>query len=277
MGGSAQATIDHEAIRAWVEERGGCPARVKRSGHDSDPGILRIDFPGFSGRRTLEKISWDQFFDWFDKNELAFLHQDRTARGQISRFSKLVSRDRVQVEPQEAKPRDAGQKAERQPQQDPINLLEEQHQEVRDLFARLDGGDIAVAPDLLNALGLHLALEEAIVYPLLFESEIDASVRESVVEHVAATRLIADLVDAPVADDAWWAGARVLRREVEQHIEREEEDVLPVLRDMLQDEQRIALVQEMLAFIAETDDLGSDAALEVALSNTDPRLEQPPG
>lgn len=94
---SAKVTTDHEVIRKWVEERGGCPAHVKGTGGDGDPGVLRIDFPGFSGQETLEKISWDQFFDWFDKNNLAFLYQDKTADGKPSRFNKLVSRDTVEA------------------------------------------------------------------------------------------------------------------------------------------------------------------------------------
>ncbi len=90
---SAKATIDHETIREWVEARGGCPAHVKGSGGKGDPGILRIDFTGFSGVDTLEKISWDEFFDSFEANQLAFLYQDTGD----SRFNKLVSRDSVDV------------------------------------------------------------------------------------------------------------------------------------------------------------------------------------
>lgn len=86
---SAKATIDHDEIRNWVEKHGGCPAHVKRTGDKNDPGILRIDFPGFSGQQSLERISWDRFFEWFDENELALLYQDD------SRFNKFVSRDSV--------------------------------------------------------------------------------------------------------------------------------------------------------------------------------------
>ena len=87
---SANATTNHEEIRKWVEERGGHPAHVKRTGARSDPGVLRIDYPGYSGGKTLERISWDKWFRAFDKNNLAFLYQ-----GGKSRFSKLVDRDTV--------------------------------------------------------------------------------------------------------------------------------------------------------------------------------------
>jgi hypothetical protein len=86
---SSKATVDHDTIRKWVEKHGGCPAHVKSTGTEDDPGILRIDFPGFSGQKTLESISWEQFFEAFDENELAFLYQDG------SRFNKLVRRQTV--------------------------------------------------------------------------------------------------------------------------------------------------------------------------------------
>jgi hypothetical protein len=86
---AAKATVDHDTIRQWVEKHGGCPAHVKSTGSKDDPGILRIDFPGFSGQQSLEKISWDEFFESFDANELAFLYQDE------GRFNKLVRRDTV--------------------------------------------------------------------------------------------------------------------------------------------------------------------------------------
>jgi hypothetical protein len=86
---SAKATINHDVIRNWVEKHGGHPAHVKSTGDQKDPGILRVDFPGFSGQQSLEKISWERFFEWFDKDNLAFLYQDE------NRFNKLVSRDSV--------------------------------------------------------------------------------------------------------------------------------------------------------------------------------------
>ena len=87
---SAKTTTDHDTIKEWVEARGGHPAHVKRTGGRNDVGILRIDYPGFSGEQTLEEISWDQFFDAFEKNSLAFVYQDESD----SRFSKLVSREK---------------------------------------------------------------------------------------------------------------------------------------------------------------------------------------
>ena len=84
---AAKTTTNHDEIRKWVEKNGGCPARVKATGRGkNDPGILRIDYPGFSGKDTLVKMDWDEWFQAFDANGLAFIYQPST------RFSKLVAR-----------------------------------------------------------------------------------------------------------------------------------------------------------------------------------------
>lgn len=90
----ANTTTDHDAIRRWAEERGGRPARVRASGGKGGkggPGILRLDFG--EPEESLEEISWDEFFQAFEENELALLHQDRTSDGRQSRFNKLVHRN----------------------------------------------------------------------------------------------------------------------------------------------------------------------------------------
>ena len=90
---AATKTTDHEEIRRWVEERGGHPARVRSTAGSGGWGVLRIDFPGYSGEDTLEAVAWDDWLDEFESNELAFLHQDQTDDGQMSRFNKLVDRN----------------------------------------------------------------------------------------------------------------------------------------------------------------------------------------
>ncbi|HEY8188984.1 MAG TPA: hypothetical protein VIF64_23150 [Pyrinomonadaceae bacterium] len=93
MSTEAEVTTDHEKIRQWVEERGGHPARVKGTDKGDGGGLLRIDYPGYSGEDTLETITWEEFFEAFESNNLAFLYQDETKGGKESRFSKLIDRD----------------------------------------------------------------------------------------------------------------------------------------------------------------------------------------
>jgi len=57
--------------------------------------MLRIDFPGYSDKKSLGEISWDEFFRKFDEKKLAFLHQDRLESGEERRFFKLIRRERM--------------------------------------------------------------------------------------------------------------------------------------------------------------------------------------
>ncbi len=84
-------TTDHDVIRKWIEEREGRPARV-RDTEDQEGGLIRVDYPGFSGE-SLQTISWEEFFDAFEANNLAFLFQDKKKDGSESRFSKMIDRD----------------------------------------------------------------------------------------------------------------------------------------------------------------------------------------
>lgn len=81
---SATPVTDHNEIRKWVEKNNGSPACVKGTGKGDDPGMLRIDFD--EQEEGLSRISWEKWFEWFDRNELALLKSDD------SRFNKLVSR-----------------------------------------------------------------------------------------------------------------------------------------------------------------------------------------
>jgi hypothetical protein len=84
---SSNTTTNHDEIRKWAEARDGHPAVVRTKGKG---GVLRIDF----GEREeeLEPIEWNEFFQIFDQNELAFLYQDKTQDGGTSRFNKFVAR-----------------------------------------------------------------------------------------------------------------------------------------------------------------------------------------
>ena len=89
----SRVTTDHDFIREWAEERKAHPACVRGTGGKGDIGMLRLDFPGYSGGESLERISWEDFFDKFEERGLALLYQEETSRGQKSNFNKIVSRE----------------------------------------------------------------------------------------------------------------------------------------------------------------------------------------
>lgn len=86
----SETTVDHDEIRKWAEERGGCPTSVKGTGTKKGAGILRLDFEPKDEK--LKEISWNEFFEKFDKEGLAFLYQEKTAHGEVSRFHKFIER-----------------------------------------------------------------------------------------------------------------------------------------------------------------------------------------
>jgi hypothetical protein len=91
MASKTKTTTDHDEIRRWVEEHGGKPVSVRGTGN-GDAGVLRINFPGGAGQDELEPLSWHEWFEKFDENDLAFLYQEEKASGEDSTFFKLVSR-----------------------------------------------------------------------------------------------------------------------------------------------------------------------------------------
>lgn len=90
---SSRITTDHDAIRCWAEQRGAKPVQVARS-VDGDPGTVRLEFPG-SRDNSLREISWEEWFQKFDRSKLAFLYQEQTANSERSSFCKIVRREKV--------------------------------------------------------------------------------------------------------------------------------------------------------------------------------------
>jgi hypothetical protein len=84
-----ETTTDHETIRKWADSKGGKPAAVGRTHQGGDIGIIRLMFPDAaqSEHDELVEITWDEFFDEFEKRELALLYDEK------SMLNKIVGRD----------------------------------------------------------------------------------------------------------------------------------------------------------------------------------------
>src|SRR5690606_78847 len=85
----SDTTTDHDTIRKWAEAKGGRPAAAKSTHSGTDVGIIRIMFPDApnSEHDALVEISWDEFFEEFEKRELALVYE------KDSMFSKIIGRD----------------------------------------------------------------------------------------------------------------------------------------------------------------------------------------
>ncbi len=96
---AAHPLTDHEEIRNWAESRGAVPSCVRGTGAGEDVGMIRLDFPGYSGEQSLQEISWDDWFQKFDESDLALMVQDVEFGGRPSNFNKLVKRTTAQQRP----------------------------------------------------------------------------------------------------------------------------------------------------------------------------------
>ncbi|MER7330602.1 MULTISPECIES: hypothetical protein [unclassified Micromonospora] len=92
--GRSLVTTDHDVIRQWAEARKGVPCTVDGTDHDGHAGVLRFDFPANGREDRLREISWEKWFEAFDKRRLNFIYQEERADGRQSNFFRLESPDR---------------------------------------------------------------------------------------------------------------------------------------------------------------------------------------
>lgn len=86
--GQTLATRSHEVIQQWANERGGKPATVPGTEHEGRPGVLRFIFQEQS-EKSLQPISWDDWFKSFDARDLVFVYQEHKTDGSQSNFFRL--------------------------------------------------------------------------------------------------------------------------------------------------------------------------------------------
>ena len=141
---------------------------------------------------------------------------------------------------------------------DAVELLTQQHREVEEMFERFekmtDRAKVSkkkLADEICNALIMHTTIEEEIFYPATREASEDTEdmVDEAVVEHASAKDLIAQILEMDPGDDLYDAKVKVLSEMIEHHVEEEEKEMFPKMKELKLDLQ--ALGQEMAARAAE--------------------------
>ena len=135
---------------------------------------------------------------------------------------------------------------------DVLELLESQHTEVDELFAQLESGRgdrSALFASLADKLAAHATVEEKIFYPAAMDAATSELLHEAVEEHLTVKRLLADMLEMdPDDDDGFDDTLAILKDEVSHHAHDEEEGKLfPVLRELLSDDERAGLGNEVLA------------------------------
>src|ERR1043165_5626485 len=135
---------------------------------------------------------------------------------------------------------------------DAFELLKADHKKVSGLFDELDAATgkakLSVFQQIKTELELHTHIEEKIFYPALEKPEETHDLTlEAYEEHKMVKTLLTKLSGARTANDEWQAQAKVLRENVEHHVDEEENELFDKADEALSDEEIEALGQQMEA------------------------------
>jgi hemerythrin superfamily protein len=131
-----------------------------------------------------------------------------------------------------------------------IDMLTQQHREVEELFARAEKAEGGQKRDLANAiadkLAIHVAIEERHFYPATRSTRTEELLRQAVEEHLSAKRLLADLIDTDPDDPQFDAKIKVLRKQIQHHVEEEEGQLFPKVLKLIstQELEDLAVVMQ---------------------------------
>ena len=122
---------------------------------------------------------------------------------------------------------------------DAIELLTQDHEEVKAMFDRYEtlsdrsvASKRSLALEICLALTRHATAEEEIFYPAVRAANggVEDLVDEAVVEHAAAKDLIAQIIAMAPGDDLYDAKVHVLAEQIAHHVEEEEGEMFPKAR-----------------------------------------------
>lgn len=153
---------------------------------------------------------------------------------------------------------------------DVLDLLAEDHDNVRELFRQFSGGGgltgmvrralgsmspdekLRAASDICNELQVHTEIEEGIFYPAvqaLGDHDLDRQVRDALKEHGILKQVVAELRDplAAGADLELLILVERLESDVEYHFSEEEGEMFPRVEKLMPDRMREDLGLLMLA------------------------------
>ena len=141
---------------------------------------------------------------------------------------------------------------------DPFVLLEIDHRRFEELLkqgeettSRAKKQRTQLLNELTERLNLHELIEEKALYPALQPfAETREIVLEGFEEHHVADVVVNELHRLAADDERWAAKFKVLKENIEHHIQEEERNMFPVARTLLTREQQDALGAKMKALKA---------------------------
>jgi hemerythrin superfamily protein len=138
---------------------------------------------------------------------------------------------------------------------DAITLLKADHDVVKSLLAELESTTergVKTRTELFarikDELTVHEIIEEEIFYPeLKAHPKAEDIVLEGFEEHHVVDLLLGELSDLAVDDETWGAKAKVMKENVEHHIEEEEGQMFPKARSVFDKAELTELGERMAA------------------------------
>jgi hypothetical protein len=134
----------------------------------------------------------------------------------------------------------------------PFQLLKNDHQIVSGLFDQIESASGQAKTQLFtrlkSELDVHALIEEKVFYPALENKKESREITlEAYEEHKVVKDLLADLGNGSAVDEEWDAKLKVLRENVDHHVEEEEGELFDKAGDVLSDEDLDRLGDEMEA------------------------------
>jgi len=140
---------------------------------------------------------------------------------------------------------------------DVIKLLEADHREVEDLFAKAETTTGAakqqVVSKIASELTLHAEVEEQIVYPAMRQAGLNDLVDEAEQEHGKVKELVSRLETMDGASDEVDSVLAELKADVQHHVEEEESEGFPKFREAVDQ----ATLQQLATRVQEAKDAAS--------------------
>ena len=135
---------------------------------------------------------------------------------------------------------------------DALTFLKQQHREVEELFKMAEQAEGATEKEqiflqIADDLAMHATLEEKIFYPAVLSERTQDELQEALQEHLQVKRLLADMLDLEPTDERFDAKLKVLKEEVEHHVEEEEGEMFKTIKKEQAKEALEALGAEMEA------------------------------
>jgi iron-sulfur cluster repair protein YtfE (RIC family) len=128
---------------------------------------------------------------------------------------------------------------------DVIKLLETDHREVEDLFAKAESttgsAKRQVVTKIASELTLHAEVEEQIVYPAMRQAGLNDIVEEAEAEHARVKELVAQLEAMDATTDEVDDVLAELKADVQHHVEEEETEGFPKFREAVDQAELQAL------------------------------------